>query len=1204
MIAGTLELQLLANVAKLRQDMAEAKGVVVDAMGGINRAIEGTKALLAGLGAGATLAGFARLVTHATEVGEQLSKMSQKTGVAVEQLSALRYAATLSDVSMETLGKGMKGLSTKMVEATDATGKAGQIMAALGVNVQGGAAPAIEKLADAFAILPDGPTKAALAVEVFGKAGMEMIPLLNQGSEGLRKMRDEAYRLGLVMDEGTAKAAETFNDNLKVIKMGSERLGISLVNDFAPGLVRVTNAMKEAATGSGTLAALWVALGGIASEALGLNRTDAEESKRRIRDLEATILKAQETIAAGAKALGGGILDKSGVIEAERRLKEATAALALERAKADKTWRAQEGGAFDFGPNGKKLGDGAAGSALEERIRNLLGGTKQAAAAMGEDLDKLLEKVLATSSGLEADFPKSVAALNVAMNEGKISLDAYAHAMDGLTAKQPIFRKELEARIAAAKEANEEAQKAFDADERQQKITNDAIKSVADHAAALEFETSIMGLSNAEREKAIALRRLELAGVNVATKDVAELTNRIRDQVQAQQAMRDTVSVWNELADAGGNFFANLLQNGREAFSGLRSSLRQFLAEIVALFAKRWILQIGASLLGSSGAGLALANTAGTIGNGSIAGSLLSSAGSILGGTGVIGGAIPSGLGTLLGGGTGGAVAASELMGSLSALGPYAAAAAAVYALYQTFKDKGENWKGRIGFGSGANAYATNGVFGAEGFQYLAGDDATNRAIQGFFASTRGIDTRLASRLTPAQMAAIRSGLAAYNTSGTRWDGQPAEFAFGKGDSTAAEQLSIEYLKQKYSVVFGQIDKDFAKFVMDFTGTADELLKKISDYAGVLDGIDALGLKGLDVAALKGFQKDGEELGDTLARIAKQWTDAQDALLSDEQKLQLVQDGVVKAFDDLGIAMPKTSEELANLIAGLDLSTEEGRAMFDALTKIAPAFATVANASKSLLATFDQIVGAMRPGYTRGALESNLQSEVTKFMGAASWTAGMDWHYVAEQLRSITREDFQNYSLSQQATITAILQILSQLDGLDNAATTTTSGITDLGRAATDTAARMAEVKSGLWDYLRGLSSDSSLSPLDPRGQLEALKRQYTDTLGLANGGDLSAASALQGLIDRGLQLGRTVFASGSGYVDLFNWFMQTAGDFAKDGGGQMLQQGIYQEARTQSLLLGDVKAILLDIRDRPTADGTTTSSAIANASAAAEPRR
>lgn len=260
------------------------------------------KGLLAGLGVSLSVAGFAAMIKHAIDAADQINKLSQKIGISVEALSTLRFAAQLSDVSLETLQKGIKGLSQIITEANTGVGDGAQVFDALGISVRNadGSMKSTDevllKVADVFANLEDGAVKTALAVKLFGKSGMDMIPFLNQGAAGISQLTAEAERLGLKLTTETARSAESFNDNLTALKASSSSLGIALARDFLPELTNITNAMREAANEAGTLKALWVGLGGIGN--LVFNGTEikqAREEVQRLQDLVDSTRRKVET---------------------------------------------------------------------------------------------------------------------------------------------------------------------------------------------------------------------------------------------------------------------------------------------------------------------------------------------------------------------------------------------------------------------------------------------------------------------------------------------------------------------------------------------------------------------------------------------------------------------------------------------------------------------------------------------------------------------------------------------------------------------------------------------------------------------------------------------------------------------------------------------------------------------------------------------
>lgn len=214
--SGLKLLSSAANDAKFQlQAATDRLGMLGSVLGKL-----GPAGLIAGASIAALGVGMTALVMPVARVGDEFFKLSQKTGVSVEALTALDYAAKLSDVTTEGLTKALQKLSVAMFD-TQVNGDEGSAaLKALGVSAtdaHGQIRPTeavLLDLAEKFARMPDGADKAALAVKLFGKEGLAIIPFLNQGREGITALMEEAQRLGLVMSEDVARASEVFNDNL------------------------------------------------------------------------------------------------------------------------------------------------------------------------------------------------------------------------------------------------------------------------------------------------------------------------------------------------------------------------------------------------------------------------------------------------------------------------------------------------------------------------------------------------------------------------------------------------------------------------------------------------------------------------------------------------------------------------------------------------------------------------------------------------------------------------------------------------------------------------------------------------------------------------------------------------------------------------------------------------------------------------------
>lgn len=196
---------------------------------------------------------LAALTKQAINTGDQFAKMSQKVGVGVESLSRLGYAAGQSGVELAQLQSGLVKLAKNASDAAQGTGTAVQGFQALGIAVKNADGSLkntdvlLKEIATKFAGYEDGANKTALAVNLFGRAGAELIPLLNEGADGIQELEDRARALGLEISTNTAQQSELFNDLLE--DMGNLTKGLG--NDIASQLLPSLNSLSERAVESG-----------------------------------------------------------------------------------------------------------------------------------------------------------------------------------------------------------------------------------------------------------------------------------------------------------------------------------------------------------------------------------------------------------------------------------------------------------------------------------------------------------------------------------------------------------------------------------------------------------------------------------------------------------------------------------------------------------------------------------------------------------------------------------------------------------------------------------------------------------------------------------------------------------------------------------------------------------------------------------------
>lgn len=199
----------------------------------------GRKAMAFGAGMVASAAAAATALTALTTASAAsaaaVNDASQRTGVGVETLQELRYAAEHSATSFDAIVKGFQNLALSMN-----TEKGREELEKLGLSADAIAEMAPEDrlsaIADAIAALGDESAQAAAANALFGKAGFELLPFLQQGSEAINGLRGEARDMGQVLGADAITALADFDDTVVSVTGAIRGLGQTIAASLAPYL--------------------------------------------------------------------------------------------------------------------------------------------------------------------------------------------------------------------------------------------------------------------------------------------------------------------------------------------------------------------------------------------------------------------------------------------------------------------------------------------------------------------------------------------------------------------------------------------------------------------------------------------------------------------------------------------------------------------------------------------------------------------------------------------------------------------------------------------------------------------------------------------------------------------------------------------------------------------------------------------------------
>lgn len=144
--------------------------------------------------------------------------LGRVTGGTVEEASSLAGAFKLVGIDAENTTATFRIFSKHLQDANGDQQKTAELNAKLGgsfLDANGkmkSMSDLLPMVADKFKSMPDGIEKTALATELFGRSGTQMLPFLNKGSAGIEELTKKAKDMGLVLDD---QAMNTFVEHKK-----------------------------------------------------------------------------------------------------------------------------------------------------------------------------------------------------------------------------------------------------------------------------------------------------------------------------------------------------------------------------------------------------------------------------------------------------------------------------------------------------------------------------------------------------------------------------------------------------------------------------------------------------------------------------------------------------------------------------------------------------------------------------------------------------------------------------------------------------------------------------------------------------------------------------------------------------------------------------------------------------------------------------
>jgi hypothetical protein len=602
---GVLTLDLVAKIGGFTGPLDQAGRIADKRMREIEkRAKQFGQAL--GLAFTAAATAVAVGVKAAIDNADALNDLNVRLGISAEKLSGWAYAAKQSGTDIDALGIGLKKLAKNMADALDPKSSQAALFKALDVKPLDAATGKLKTLeqilpeiSDKFAQLHDDTLEAALAQQLFGKSGADLLEFLNLGSQGLDDMQSKLRELGGELSQSTLSAADQFNDKLGDLKTATDGLFTTLAADLLPHLDEMVSSMIDATKEGSELREIVSGLVTVFEYLSDVCR-DVDNLWRGLVSTGIALYNVADNLSklnpssALARWLAGGDTWADNWREAKTAAEQAGEAfdkfgMNYHAGGSNPRPSIQLPAGFDPGwMNGNN-------SALEKRLQAALGGSGGGGGKTGKsDAERQAEQLEQAYERMKAQMAETIALFGQEGQAAKVRYDLEFGELAKLSGPKKQELLDLAKKQDLQKAEAEETARLHKLEEDRLETVKHAHEELSQTLDDMQFEIDLMGKSNAERTAEIELRRI---GAGLSANERAAAKEAIAAKADQLESLREQVAALDDFRQSFEDTVFDVATGTKSIADAFRSLADELIQQLIRIAAH----QLTESLLGPFG---------------------------------------------------------------------------------------------------------------------------------------------------------------------------------------------------------------------------------------------------------------------------------------------------------------------------------------------------------------------------------------------------------------------------------------------------------------------------------------------------------------------------------------------------------------------------------------------------------------------------